>query len=98
MADPIDITPGGATFIAILFLIGLLVGVVAKRAVKLAIAIVALVILLGVAGYINAPSQQTIYNVFSQTGALSRVSQVALVLPVSSGAFLVGLAIGIWKG
>lgn len=93
-----EFAPGGATFIAILFLIGLLVGVVAKRAVKLAIAIVSLVILLGVAGYVSPPSQETIYHAFSQTGVFSSAVQVATVLPVSSAAFLVGLAIGIWKG
>ena len=85
-------------FIAILFVIGLLVGVVAKRTLKLALAIIALVILLGVAGYVSPPSQQTIYNVFSQGGVVSRVSQVATILPLSSAVFLVGLAIGIWKG
>ena len=98
MAGLIDIPAGGATFIAILFIIGLLVGVIAKRAFKLAIAIISLVILLGIAGYISPPSQQTIYNVFSQGGIVSSVSQVATVLPFSSAVFLVGLAIGIWKG
>ena len=98
MAPLIDIPAGGAVFIAVLFIIGLLVGIVAKRAFKLAIAIIALVVLLGIAGYISPPSQQTIYNVFSQGGIVSRVSQVATLLPFSSAVFLIGLALGIWKG
>jgi hypothetical protein len=98
MAGPIDIPAGGAMFIAVLFIIGLLVGIVAKRAFKLAIAIIALVILLGIAGYISPPSQQTIYNVFSQGGIVNRIEQVTTILPLSSAVFLIGLAIGIWKG
>ena len=99
MANIFEITPGGATFFVLLFLAGLMIGVVAKRTIKLAIALVGLVIILSAAGYVATPNPQTIFNVFSQSGgAISQAEQFVMVLPVSSAAFLIGLAIGLWKG
>jgi uncharacterized membrane protein (Fun14 family) len=99
LANIFEITPGGATFFVLLFLAGLMIGVVAKRVVKLAIALVGLVIILAAAGYVATPNPQTVFNVFSQSsGAVSQAEQIAQILPVSSAAFLIGLAIGLWKG
>jgi hypothetical protein len=83
--------------------IGFLVRVILKKTVKLGLAILALVGLLVATGYINLQlsdsSKITIYNVFSGASTTaSQASAVANILPITSAAFLVGLAIGIWKG
>ena len=102
MVAGVDLTPGSAGFIAITFVIGLLAGVVVKRVFKLVIGIVALVILLAVAGYVNfqpGSLSSQVENAFSQSGRVSAtVSEIASVLPISSAIFLVGLALGLWKG
>jgi hypothetical protein len=76
---------------------------VLKKTVKLGLAILSLVGLLVAAGYINLQlsesSKATIYRVFSQAPQFaSQASATASILPITSAAFLVGLAIGIWKG
>jgi uncharacterized membrane protein (Fun14 family) len=83
--------------------IGFLVGVVLKKTVKLGLAILSLVGLLVATGYINLQlsdsSKATIYRAVSLVPtAASQASAVANILPITSAAFLVGLAIGIWKG
>jgi hypothetical protein len=83
--------------------IGFLVRVILKKTVKLGLAILALVGLLVATGYINLQlsdsSKITIYSVFSGASTTaSQASAVANILPITSAAFLVGLAIGIWKG
>ncbi len=87
----------------IVLAIGFLVGVVLKKTVKLGLAIASLVGLLVATGYINLrlndTTKTTIYRVFSQAPAIaSHASSLANILPITSAAFLVGLAIGIWKG
>jgi len=72
--------------------------------VKLGIAIISLVGLLVATGYINLKlddnTKITIYRVFSSQApaAIGQASSFATILPITSAAFLVGLAIGIWKG
>jgi uncharacterized membrane protein (Fun14 family) len=83
--------------------IGFLVGVVLKKTVKLGLAIASLAGLLIATGYINLQlsdaTKTTIYRVFSQPPtAASQASGLASILPITSGAFLIGLALGIWKG
>ena len=83
--------------------IGFLVGVVLKKTVKLGLAIISLVGLLVATGYINLTlsdnNKTTIYRAFSQAPAIAgQASSLASILPITSAAFLVGLAIGIWKG
>jgi uncharacterized membrane protein (Fun14 family) len=83
--------------------IGFLVGVVLKKTVKLGVAILSLVGLLIATGYINLQlsdsSKTTIYRVVSQVPTVaSQASGVASILPITSAAFLVGLALGVWKG
>jgi len=83
--------------------IGFLVGVVLKKTVKLGLAILSLVGLLVATGYINLQlsnsSKTTIYRAVSLIPtAASQASAAASILPITSAAFLVGLAIGIWKG
>jgi hypothetical protein len=71
--------------------------------VKLGLAIISLVGLLVATGYINLTlsdsNKTTIYRAFSQAPAIaSQASSLANILPITSAAFLIGLAIGIWKG
>jgi uncharacterized membrane protein (Fun14 family) len=89
---------------AVTFTLGLLIGVVAKRTLKLALAIVSLVVLLAVTGYVNLALSEvttaTIYRVvFDQAPALTgRATEIASALPLSSAAFLIGVTLGFWKG
>ena len=103
MAFIFDIGSGTIVPALVVLAIGFLVGVVLKKTVKLGLAILSLVGLLVATGYINLqlsePSQATIYRVFSQRQqAASQASTFASILPVTSAAFLVGLALGVWKG
>jgi uncharacterized membrane protein (Fun14 family) len=87
----------------IVLAIGFLVGVVLKKTVKLGLAIIALVGLLVATGYIKLnlsdTTKTTIYRAFSQAPPIiSHASSLASILPITSAAFLIGLAIGIWKG
>ncbi len=103
MAFGIDLTSGGAGFIIVTFIIGLLLGVVVKRVFKLAVAIVALIVILFVTGYVNLNQDQfgkeTFYRAYSLApNVISTVSQVATLLPLTSAAFLAGVGLGLWKG
>lgn len=103
MAFGLDLTTGGIGFIITTFSIGLLLGVVVKRVFKLAMAIISLVVLLVLTGYININpdrvSKETIYRAYSLAPSIaSTTSQVATLLPLTSTAFLAGIAIGLWKG
>jgi uncharacterized membrane protein (Fun14 family) len=103
MANGFDLTTITSVLSITTFIIGILLGVIVKRAIKLALAIVSLVVLLAVTGYLNlawsTPSAKTIYYVFN--GAQPVASQaigLASLLPISSATFLIGAAIGLWKG
>lgn len=98
-----DPTLGITALSAVTFTLGLLIGVVAKRTLKLALAIVSLVVLLAVTGYINLALSEattaTIYQVFYRAPALTgRATEIASALPLSSAAFLIGATLGFWKG
>jgi len=83
--------------LALPFLIGLLVGAIIKRAMKLLTAIAALAILLIATGTLSFSSVRE-----SAMQYLPKISGAAQdwinVVPYTSGAFLVGLALGLWKG
>ena len=98
-----DVGSGTIVPALVVLAIGFLVGLVLKKTVKLGFAIVSLVGLLVATGYINLElsesSKATIYRVFSQAPQVaSQASTIANILPITSTAFLVGLALGIWKG
>lgn len=81
------------------FLIGLLVGLIVKRTFKLVILIFALIIVLAATGYINL----AFTDIYDKAMAfLPRIVNTGIalgdVLPYSSTAFLIGLALGLWKG
>ena len=105
MAFGLDLTAGGTGFIIATFIIGLLLGFVVKRVFKLALAIVALIVVLVVTGYVNLnlnqnqSGQQLIYRAYSYVPTVvSTVQQVGTLLPLTSAAFLAGIALGLWKG
>ncbi len=80
-------------------LIGLLVGVIIRRSMKLVISIVALVIILVATGYISLTYQGIFDRAMDILPRLIETGQGALdSLPYSSTAFLIGLALGLWKG
>ena len=95
------ITPELAWIVPIVIplLIGLLVGVIVKNSIKLIFSIGALVILLVLTGYISL----TFQDVFDQAmKLLPRIigtgSGLIDVLPYSAVTFIIGLALGLWKG
>lgn len=103
MASLFDLGSGPIVAAIVVLAIGFLIGIVLKRAVKLGLAILSLVGFLVMAGYINLElgesSTTIIYRVFSQAPTVTnQASGIASLLPITSAAFLVGLAIGIWKG
>lgn len=103
MSTGFDITTIASTFAVTTFVIGILLGVIAKRVFKLALAIVSLVVLLVVTGYLNfamsVPSAATIYGVYNGAQPVATQAEgLAKLLPISSATFLAGAAIGLWKG
>ena len=80
-------------------IIGLLVGVIVKHSIKLMFTIAALVVLLVLTGFISF----TFQDVFDQAMKfLPRIigtgSGLIDVLPYLSITFIIGLALGLWKG
>jgi uncharacterized membrane protein (Fun14 family) len=81
-------------------ILGFIVGYIAKSALKIGVA-VAVVILLLIAVGVISPSQvlQPILSIVKSGSGLAGYAQrVAGYLPYSSLTFIIGLAIGFWKG
>ncbi len=83
--------------LALPFLMGLLVGAIIRRAMKLLTALAALVILLIATGSLSFESVRESAMRYLPT-ITSAAKDWVNVIPYSSGAFLVGLALGLWKG
>lgn len=81
------------------FLIGLLVGAIIKKAMSLLVVGVALVIVLIATGAISL-SYKDVYDKAMDTlpELWSEAHGWLGVLPYSSVSFLIGLAIGLWRG
>ena len=80
-------------------IIGLVVGVIVKHSIKLMFSVSALVVLLVLTGFVSL----TVQDVFDQAMKfLPRIigtgSGLIDVLPYSATTFIVGLALGLWKG
>jgi uncharacterized membrane protein (Fun14 family) len=95
------VTPEIACIVPVIIpaIIGLLVGLIAKHSMKLMFSIAALVILLVLTGYISL----TFQDIFDQAMKfLPRIIGTGNgfidVLPYSSITFIIGLALGLWKG
>jgi len=81
------------------FIIGLLVGAVIKKALTLVVLIIALVIVLVATGVVSLTFQDIWEKAMQFLPRLYETgSGLINVLPYSSAAFLVGLALGLWKG
>jgi uncharacterized membrane protein (Fun14 family) len=79
--------------------IGLLAGVIIKKTSKLIFAIVALIIMLVAIGAISLTFQDVYSKTLEMLPRIINTGQSILdVLPYSSTAFLIGLALGLWKG
>jgi uncharacterized membrane protein (Fun14 family) len=78
------------------FIIGLLVGYILKHAIKILGAIIILVLLLLLFGYINVGMLEFFFKNFLSYGekALEAAKSVGNVLPASSLLFLLGVAVG----
>ena len=80
-------------------IIGLVVGVIVKHSIKLMFSVAALVVLLVLTGFVSL----TFQDVFDQAmKVLPKIigtgSGIIDVLPYSTVTFLIGLALGLWKG
>ena len=91
------------TFIAALLVplvLGFLVGIIAKAAVKVGAAIAVIIIILIVTGFLS-PSQviqPLVQLVRTGPSLASKVNQVAGYLPYSSLTFIIGFVVGLFKG
>lgn len=85
--------------VVIPFVIGLLVGAIIKRTISILLLIIALIVVLAFTGYLSL-SVESLYEkavehlpkIFDQTETLKNL------LPYTSISFIIGLAIGLWKG
>jgi uncharacterized membrane protein (Fun14 family) len=85
--------------IIIPLLIGLLVGVIIKHSIKLMFPVAALVILLILTGYIGLTVQDILEKAMKYLPRIiSTGNGIIDVLPYSATTFIVGLALGLWKG
>ena len=80
-------------------LIGLLVGVVVKKSIKLLFTIGALLILLVLTGYISLTYQEVFDQAMKYLPKIIQTGSGFInVLPYSATTFIIGLALGLWKG
>jgi len=95
------VPPGLAWIVPVVipFIVGLLVGFIVRRTAKLVFCVVALVIILVVTGYVSfafpdiyGKAMEFLPIIIEMGGGLKNV------LPYSSAMFLIGLALGLWKG
>jgi len=83
--------------VALPFIVGLLVGAIIKKALKLLILVVALVIVLIATGILSLTFSGLFSAAMQFLPKLYDVGHGWLnVLPYSSVAFLIGLAVGLW--
>jgi hypothetical protein len=98
LPDPSSLSFWAAVVLPIV--LGFIVGLIIKRVLKLGIAIAALVIILILLGIV-APSQilgGVLSIVKSGSALTAEVQKIAGYLPYSSVTFIIGLAIGFFKG
>lgn len=81
------------------FVVGLLIGAIIRRTMKLVTLLAALVIVLVVTGFLNMTFQDLMDKAMEMLPRIVTTSRDAVnLLPYSSTSFLIGLAIGLWKG
>jgi len=85
--------------IIIPLIIGLLVGVLIKNALKLVLILAALVAVLVVTGVLSIGISDLYDKAMQFLPKLSETGSAWInILPYSSVAFIIGLALGLWKG
>ena len=86
--------------ILIPLLIGLLVGVIVKKTIKLVVVIAALIIIMVAVGFIQFPSFEELAGVVTNYMPMlwADAGPLINILPITSATFLIGLALGLWKG
>jgi hypothetical protein len=94
---------GSLTFIGALLIplvLGFLIGVVARAAIKIGLVLVVIVVILIALGFVdpNQLIQPLVQYVRSGPALVDKVNQIAGYLPYSSLGFLVGFIIGFFKG
>lgn len=95
--------PEALVSLVIPFVLGLLSGVIVKKAIKLIFTVIALVIILIATGYVSIGFEEIKNRLFDLVPRLIEQGPGAApdwinVLPYTSVSFLVGLAIGLWRG
>ncbi|GAI55095.1 unnamed protein product [marine sediment metagenome] len=84
--------------IAISFILGILVGTIIKRAIKLVLAVVALIIILAVTGSLDMTFEDLWGKAMELLPKLYETGSGYLdVLPYTSASFLIGLGLALWK-
>jgi uncharacterized membrane protein (Fun14 family) len=91
------------TFVAALLvplILGFLVGIIGKAAIRIGAAIAVIIVILIILGFLtpNQVIQPLVQLIRSGPSLTSKVSQVAGYLPYSSITFIVGFVIGFFKG
>lgn len=82
------------------FILGILTGILIKKIAKLALLFITIIVALTVFGYIQLPG----FNILIHPALRylpqiqNQASNLTNLLPYTTGAFLIGLAIGFWKG
>ncbi|MGQ9787745.1 MAG: hypothetical protein ACUVQM_00280 [Candidatus Hadarchaeaceae archaeon] len=85
--------------IAAAFIIGLLVGAIIKKAFNLMVLLIALIIVLVATGVLSLRFHDLFDKAMEILPKLYETGSGWInMLPYSSAAFLLGLAIGLWKG
>ena len=81
-------------------ILGFIVGFIVKSALKIGIALVIIVLILIAAGIISPGQVLQPLLSFAKSGSslTSYAQRVAGYLPYSSLTFIIGLALGLWKG
>lgn len=95
-----SISFGDITSFALAFILGLLVGVLVKRALQFALIVIAIIAILVFMGAISpATIEHWLMTLSQQASSMqSAVYSYFNLLPYNSVAFIIGLAIGLWKG
>ena len=100
LALPSNITEAEIIQLVISFLLGLLIGILIRKVIAVGLILLAIVILLMVAGYVS-PQQieaflnSSLVNLQSYTGG---AQEVVKFIPYNSIAFIIGFVIGLAKG
>ncbi len=100
MVDPSSISISEIVALAVSFLLGLLIGVLIKRIIAIGLILLAIVILLIVAGYVSpAQVEHFVQSLASNsTYYVEKLNSLKAYIPYNSIAFVIGFIIGLVKG